>query len=74
MIRPASISVKGRFSANAEKHGFSENATAIRRAGFDRVEAGPHVQDLYQAKCSVLFEHVYESYLGDGASVYSAAV
>jgi len=31
------------------------------------------VQDLYQAKCSELFEHVYESYLDDGASVYSAA-
>lgn len=28
-------------------------------------------KDIYTAKCGVLFEHVYESYLGDGKSIYS---
>jgi len=32
-----------------------------------------YTKDLYQSKCGVLFEHVYESYLGDGKSVYSGA-
>ncbi len=32
-----------------------------------------YTKELYQAKCSTLFEHVYESYLGDGKSVYSEA-
>jgi len=27
----------------------------------------------YQSKCATLFEHEYESYLGDGASVYRDA-
>jgi type I restriction enzyme R subunit len=31
-------------------------------------------KDVYQAKCETLFEHVYESYLGDGKSVYSETV
>ncbi len=30
-------------------------------------------RDIYQAKCNSLFEHVYEAYQGDGASVYSEA-
>jgi type I restriction enzyme R subunit len=29
---------------------------------------------LYQTKCGALFEHIYESYLGDGSSVYNAAM
>ena len=28
-------------------------------------------KDIYSAKCDVLFEHVYESYFGDGGSVYA---
>jgi type I restriction enzyme, R subunit len=31
-------------------------------------------KELYQAKCTALFEHVYESYMGDGRSVYSQAL
>ncbi len=27
--------------------------------------------ELFRTKCNVLFEHVYEAYMGDGASVYS---
>ena len=27
--------------------------------------------ELYRSKCSALFEHVYESYQGDGDSVYA---
>jgi type I restriction enzyme R subunit len=47
----------------------------VRLAIEDTLDDGlprAYTKDLYQAKCSVLFEHVYESYLGDGASVYSA--
>ena len=32
-----------------------------------------YTKDLYRTKCGVLFEHVYESYFGDGASVYRDA-
>ena len=28
---------------------------------------------MYQTKCSAMFEHVYESYYGDGGSVYRDA-
>ena len=31
-----------------------------------------YTKELYTAKCAVLFEHVYESYFGDGGSVYRA--
>ena len=30
-----------------------------------------YTKELYSAKCDVLFEHVYESYQGDGRSVYA---
>ena len=30
-------------------------------------------KDLYPSRCAALFEHVYESYLGDGASIYRDA-
>ena len=32
-----------------------------------------YTKELYQTKCNVLFEHVYESYFGDGGSVYRDA-
>jgi type I restriction enzyme R subunit len=28
-------------------------------------------KELYEQKCTVLFEHMYESYMGDGNSVYT---
>ena len=36
------------------------------------MKAGTHAVT-YKAKCSVLFEHLYESYQGDGESVFSVA-
>ncbi len=32
-----------------------------------------YTPELYQSKCSALFEHVYESYHGEGASIFTAA-
>ena len=32
-----------------------------------------YTPETYKAKCNVLFEHLYESYQGDGESVFSAA-
>ena len=29
--------------------------------------------EVYQSKCSTLFEHVFESYQGEGAGIYAAA-
>jgi len=34
---------------------------------------GSYTKELYKTKCDALFEHVYESYLGDGKGVYSEA-
>lgn len=34
---------------------------------------GPYTKEVFAKKSDVLFEHVYESYQGDGASVYSGA-
>lgn len=33
----------------------------------------PYDKDIYKVKCDALFEHVYESYVGDGKSVYTEA-
>jgi type I restriction enzyme R subunit len=32
-----------------------------------------YTKDLYQTKCNALFEHVYESYFGEGGSVFEEA-
>lgn len=48
----------------------------IRLAIEDVLDDGlpkPYTKELYKTKCDALFEHVYESYLGDGKSVYSVA-
>ena len=48
----------------------------IRIAIEDMLDDGlprPYTKELYKAKCDALFEHVYESYVGDGKSVYSEA-
>jgi type I restriction enzyme R subunit len=34
---------------------------------------GTYTKELYDTKCDALFEHVYESYQGDGRSVYAEA-
>ena len=32
----------------------------------------PYSKELYEGKVAAVFEHVYESYHGDGASVFEA--
>ncbi len=41
----------------------------------DSLDALPraYTKETYQTKCNVLFEHVYESYMGDGKSSYTEA-
>jgi type I restriction-modification system DNA methylase subunit len=49
----------------------------VRLAIEDALDEGlprAYTKETYQAKCNVLFEHVYESYVGDGRSVYRDAV
>jgi len=48
----------------------------VRMAIEDALDEGlplPYGKDEYESKCSAVFEHVYESYQGDGRSVYSEA-
>lgn len=47
----------------------------IRLAIEDTLDEGlprTYTRELYNTKCEVLFEHVYESYQGDGGSVYAS--
>lgn len=44
--------------------GVEFSATGLPRA---------YTPDLYQGKCSALFEHVFESYYGEGMSIYAGA-
>ncbi len=53
-----------------------QSRARIRLAIEDTLDEGlprAYAKDVYQAKCAALFEHVYEAYLGDGASVFSPA-
>jgi type I restriction enzyme R subunit len=46
----------------------------VRLAIEDALDEGlprAYTKETYQAKCNVLFEHVYESYYGEGGSVYA---
>lgn len=48
----------------------------VRLAIEDTLDGGlpkPYTPEIYQSKCSALFEHVYESYYGEGAGVYTSA-
>ena len=48
----------------------------VRMAIEDVLDQGlpvPYGKDEYEIKCSAVFEHVYESYQGDGKSVFSDA-
>jgi type I restriction enzyme R subunit len=48
----------------------------VRRAIEDALDEGlprAYTKDRYQSKCTAVFEHVYESYFGDGGSVYRDA-
>jgi len=53
-----------------------QSRAQIRLAIEDALDEGlprAYTKDLYQSKCAALFEHVYESYYGDGGSVYREA-
>ncbi len=46
----------------------------VRLAIEDELDTGlprAYSKDLFQGKCSALFEHVFESYQGEGASIYT---
>lgn len=48
----------------------------VRLAIEDTLDGGlpkPYTPEIYQSKCSALFEHVYESYYGEGTGVYAQA-
>jgi type I restriction enzyme R subunit len=49
----------------------------VRLAIEDALDDGlprAYSKDLYESKCSAVFEHVYESYQGEGMSVYTTSV
>jgi type I restriction enzyme R subunit len=49
----------------------------VRLAIEDALDTGlpkAYTPELYQGKCSALFEHVFESYQGEGVSIYAGAV
>jgi type I restriction enzyme R subunit len=53
-----------------------QSRAQIRLAIEDVLDAGlprAYSKDVYGTKCAALFEHVYESYLGEGRSVYAQA-
>ncbi|GAJ00670.1 unnamed protein product, partial [marine sediment metagenome] len=33
-----------------------------------------YTRDIYEHKCSLIYQHVYESYYGQGQSVYTATM
>jgi len=41
--------------------------------GLDEGLPRAYTKETYQTKCNALFEHVYESYMGDGKSSYTEA-
>jgi type I restriction enzyme R subunit len=50
-----------------------QHRAQVRLAIEDELEGLPanYAKDLYQHKCSDVFEHVYENYVGEGKSVYT---
>ncbi|HVA65323.1 MAG TPA: type I restriction endonuclease subunit R [Elusimicrobiota bacterium] len=53
----------------------SQARAQVRLAIEDALDDGlppPYTKDLYRRKVGAIFEHVYESYRGEGTSVYSA--
>jgi len=33
-----------------------------------------YTTDIYQKKCEVVYEHIYDSYIGAGQSIYAAMI
>jgi type I restriction enzyme R subunit len=54
----------------------SQARAQVRLAIEDELDRGlpqAYTRDIYGRKCSQVFEHVYENYFGDGASIFSTA-
>jgi type I restriction enzyme R subunit len=54
----------------------SQARAQVRLAIEDELDRGlpqTYTRDIYGQKCSQLFEHVYENYFGEGASIFSTA-
>jgi hypothetical protein len=54
----------------------AQGRAGVRRAIEDGLDEGlprAYTKETYQTKCNVLFEYVYESYMGDGKSWYTEA-
>ena len=54
----------------------TQSRAQVRLAIEDTLDTGlpkAYTPELYQGKCSALFEHVFESYQGEGTSIYSGA-
>lgn len=52
----------------------SGSRAQVRIAIEDTLDEGlprAYTPEIYQRKCAVLFEHIYESYQGDGSSIYA---
>ena len=59
-----------RWVAPTEK----DDANRVRLAIEDALDEGlprAYTKELYAAKCSTLFEHVFESYQGEGRSAFT---
>ena len=53
-----------------------QSRAQIKLAIEDALDEGlprAYTKDVYTTKCAVVFEHVYESYFGDGGSVFRDA-
>ena len=53
----------------------TQSRAQVRLAIEDVLDAGlarAYTPELYHRKCSDLFEHIYERYLGEGTSVYES--
>ncbi len=59
-----------------EWRSYTQARAQVRLAIEDALDTGlprSYAKDLYQAKCSAIFEHVFESYKGEGASIFTTA-
>ena len=53
-----------------KKHQARESVKLSIEETLDGLPEEPFNKDLYQQKCNVVFQHVYESYYGQGQSLY----
>lgn len=52
-----------------------QSRAAVRVCIEEKLDALPdtYTSELYASKCNVVYEHVYDSYFGDGQSIYGEA-